>query len=60
MQFTLESTGNFEVWSPLTAPAPLIHDNGDGIETVTVKGPASFPAGSRRFLHLLVGLQLAP
>ena len=60
MQFTLETTGNFDIWEPLPAPAPAFHDNNDGTETVTVSGPAPFPAGGRRFLHLRVGLWPTP
>jgi hypothetical protein len=60
VQFTLETTANFDTWTPLTAPSPVITDNGDGTETVTVTGPAPFPAGSRRFLHLRVAIQQAP
>ena len=57
VQFIIESTANFDIWTPLTAPAPAIHDNNDGTETVIVTDTAPFPAGGRRFLHLRVALQ---
>ena len=60
VQFTIESTANFDIWTPLTAPAPAIHDNNDGTETVIVTDTAPFPAGGRRFLHLRVALQPTP
>lgn len=60
VEFTLETTDDFNTWTPLTAPAPVIIDNNDGTETVIVTGPVTFPTGSRRFLHLRVDLQPTP
>lgn len=60
VDFTIETSPNLDIWSSLTAPVPAISNNNDGTETVTITGPASFPASSRRFLHLRVALQLEP
>ena len=60
VDFTIETSPNLDIWSSLTAPVPAISNNNDGTETVTITGPASFPASSRRFLHFRVALQLEP
>lgn len=57
VQFTVETSGDFDTWTPLTAPVEVITDNGDGTETVTVTAAAPFPAGRRGFLHLRITLQ---
>ena len=53
-QFILESAGDFEIWTPLSAGTTVISDNGDGTETVTFRDnttPGSVPS---RFLRLRV------
>jgi hypothetical protein len=60
VQFTLESTGNFDTWTPFTAGTTTITDDNAGTETVTVSGPAPVPARNRSFLRLRIGLQPGP
>lgn len=57
VQFTLESSADFNNWTPLAGGTTSVSDNGDGTETVTVTGPAPLPSGSRRFLQLRISLQ---
>jgi hypothetical protein len=59
-EVAVESTADFNTWTALTAPAPVFIGNNDGTETASITGPAPFPAGSRRFLHLRVALQTTP
>ena len=57
MDFAIETSANLDTWSPLTAPDPIISNNNDGTETVTLTGPAPFPTDRQHFLHLRVTLQ---
>ena len=57
VDLAIETSANLDIWSPLTAPDPVITNNNDGTETVTLTGPAPFPTDRQHFLHLRVTLQ---